>query len=238
MTHLAVKTGNPEIVRAVLHSGAPVDDKNNKGWTPLHVALYEKQGDAAVIEMLLIQHGANIKEYHPLGQMPILLVAIQQRKAGLTEALIFSKEVSLGMTDQFGQGALHYAVMEKDEDCVLRLLNAGAEVNARSNNGITPLRIAADARDQTIANLLVWAGANVQQELEDIEHLQCTEAAQAIAQLDHIEAAQALDAISNTAGGTTPSESQTRKRTVCDRDWPDEWTDISRFLTKRPRNLK
>jgi uncharacterized protein len=54
--HSAVTGRGVAIVRALLEHGAPVNARQQKGWTPLHAAA--QNGDVAMIELLL-QHGAD-----------------------------------------------------------------------------------------------------------------------------------------------------------------------------------
>jgi uncharacterized protein len=54
--HSAVTGRNLAIVRALLEHGAPVNARQQQGWTPLHAAA--QSGDVAMIELLL-QYGAD-----------------------------------------------------------------------------------------------------------------------------------------------------------------------------------
>ena len=62
---------------------------------------------------------------------------------------------------QNGWMELHWAVAANDGEAVLRLIENGANVNAKDKNGTTPLHVAASANAQEIAKLLIDRGAGV-----------------------------------------------------------------------------
>ena len=57
--------------------------------------------------------------------------------------------------------ALYDAVRDGDAERVRELLAAGADVDALSDNGLTPLHIAVLAGDYNLVRLLIEAGADV-----------------------------------------------------------------------------
>ncbi len=64
-----------------------------------------------------------------------------------------------------GETALHYAVEKDNIEIVEKLLDAGAEVNAKSFNGNTPLHWVKDQRE--MAEVLLRKGADVYIENDD-----------------------------------------------------------------------
>jgi ankyrin repeat protein len=65
--HSAVAGRNLAIVRALLEHGAPVNARQEKGWTALHAAA--RQGDRAMVELLL-KYGANPNAKNDEGHTP------------------------------------------------------------------------------------------------------------------------------------------------------------------------
>jgi uncharacterized protein len=65
--HSAAAARNLPIVRALLEHGAPVNARQQKGWTALHAAA--QQGDQAMVELLL-KYGANPNAKNDDGHTP------------------------------------------------------------------------------------------------------------------------------------------------------------------------
>ncbi len=75
------------------------------------------------------------------GNMPQVMMAIAQCK-------------NIDELDNFGYSALHWAVINRQVDIVKLLLEAGADVNVRSADGLTPYRNAIDLDFAEIEQLL------------------------------------------------------------------------------------
>lgn len=88
----------------------------------------------------------------------LFLSAAMSRWAGGTETLIKSR-LNIDAADREGVTALIRAVATAP-DCVPFLIAHGANVNARSKNGWTPLHHAAESRDVLTIRRLLKAGAN------------------------------------------------------------------------------
>jgi ankyrin repeat protein len=63
--------------------------------------------------------------------------------------------------DRAGRTPLHYAAADAVVSEVTRLLAAGADPNARDDNGWSPLHVAAQADSVEIARALIGAGASI-----------------------------------------------------------------------------
>jgi ankyrin repeat protein len=63
--------------------------------------------------------------------------------------------------DRLGRTELHYAAGDNLPEEALRLISAGADVDARDDNDWTPLHFAAQSCAAEIAKLLLGHGANV-----------------------------------------------------------------------------
>lgn len=70
--HAAVSTRRSEIAKTLLAAGAPVDARQQEGWTPLHGAVRNK--DVAMVRLLLA-HGADPKQQNEAGKSAIGLAA-------------------------------------------------------------------------------------------------------------------------------------------------------------------
>ncbi|MFH1197299.1 MAG: ankyrin repeat domain-containing protein, partial [bacterium] len=63
--------------------------------------------------------------------------------------------------DELGNTPLHIAVANQKDNIAKYLIDAGSDVNAKSNSGETPLHIAAKMRNSDLAALLILKGAFV-----------------------------------------------------------------------------
>jgi len=63
--------------------------------------------------------------------------------------------------DKYGRSDLHYAIVENDEDKVMKLIQNGFDINLPDDNGWTPLHFAAQNYSEKIIKLLIESGANI-----------------------------------------------------------------------------
>lgn len=85
--------------------------------------------------------------------------AIWHRQTKRALRVIEKRSVNLNSVNRFGATALHLAVANEDLKVVQALLNAGADVNIRDNDGDTPAKHAAEKGNPEIVDLLKRAGA-------------------------------------------------------------------------------
>ncbi|TWT68189.1 ankyrin repeat domain-containing protein [Crateriforma conspicua] len=81
-------------------------------------------------------------------------------EAGRTDALDSLNEVSVKQRQPDGMTALHWAVRHGKSDWVTAIIDEGAEVDAVTDYSISPLAIACENGDATIAQILLSAGAS------------------------------------------------------------------------------
>jgi ankyrin repeat protein len=162
----------------LIRGGANVNAANDLGATPLWTA--SLNGSTAMVRRLL-EAGANPNIALLLGETP-LMVAARSGNANVVEQLL-ARGANVNARAARGQTALMWAVAQKHPAVVKALIARGADINARSdswsqieavsphghpdyNRSIpygnnTPLMFAARAGDLASAQLLVEAGANV-----------------------------------------------------------------------------
>ena len=181
--HWAAHWDDVEVAGWLIDAGADVNAANDLGVTPLLVAC--TNASARMAERLLAA-GANSNVSSVGGESP-LLVASRAGNAALVKALI-AKGAQVNATEPLrGQTALMWAVANRRNEAVRVLIQAGADVHARSNvtpredqtgsryvayddvrfvvkveeGGFTPLLFAARSGDAASADLLLAAGARV-----------------------------------------------------------------------------
>lgn len=144
-----------ELAVLLLQHGADVNSQNADGKTPLHSAAEYGQPK---LTALLVQNGARVgvktKRGLRPGATPLHLAAGSLYTASLTPS---------ELDDQ----ALHAAARRRRRDAVRMLLAAGADVNAQTENGFTPLHIAAMEDDDRLCDLLLTHGAKLDAKTQD-----------------------------------------------------------------------
>jgi len=154
---LAVKEGNLETLELLLQHGANINTRDQDGRTPLALATME--GKTEVVR-LLIRNGADVNTVNVRGNTPL----IHSRSTEISQLLLeagatatiehLSNHASVG-------NALHYAVRKKIFEVVELLLQHGANINARDQDGRTPLALAAILGKTEVVRLLIRNGADV-----------------------------------------------------------------------------
>src|SRR5712692_9069739 len=176
--HWASYRDDVESAGLLLRAGAKVNAANDLGVTPLWTA--SLNGSEAMVRRLL-EAGANPNAALLLGETPVM-VASRSGKSAVVEQLI-AKGANVNARAARGQTALMWAVAQKHADVVKVLIAHGANIHARSDvwsevmavsphghldynraiphGGDTALMFAARVGDFASAQLLVAAGANV-----------------------------------------------------------------------------
>ena len=173
----AAKLGDARLVKTLLDAGARPEGANADGQTALMLAI--KTGELPVVEML-IQAGASVNAVETFhNQTPLMWAAAAPKNAGAMVKMLLAKGASVKaralaydwpsqITSEpraqyrpvGGLTALLYAAREGCYDCVEALLAAGADANLPTPEGVTPLMMALDNDQTSVAKLLLDRGAN------------------------------------------------------------------------------
>ena len=152
LMYAARNSQNPEVLRILIEAGAQVNRQNERGETPLLLAAGSSNfglGSAPKLELLL-EFGADVSAKNQVGMTALMMAARENGVAEIEALLGAGAEVSA--TDQFGRTSLMHAAMLGSEPLVVRrLVEAGADPNARTVYGETPLTLAARSRNATPA---------------------------------------------------------------------------------------
>ena len=176
--HWASYRDNLDMADALIRAGAKVDAANDLGATPLWTA--SMNGSAAMVRRLL-QAGAHPNLALLLGETPLMLASRSGNADVVTQLL--DKGANVNARGPRGQTALMWAVAEQHPEVVKVLLSHGADIRAQSDTlsqvmavpphgkleynrsipfgGETALMFAARVGDLASAQLLLSAGANV-----------------------------------------------------------------------------
>ena len=160
-----VREGDLAGVRAALDDGADVDCRDWNSWTPLMWAA-AGPGGRADIAALLIDRGADLEATNKIDRTALLYAA----RGGNVDAVRLL--IDRGARTDFAEAApnaaavgerwtaLHFAAERGHVGVLPLLMDAdGSLVHARTNEGQTPLHLAARVGDRAVARLLLDRGA-------------------------------------------------------------------------------
>ena len=149
----AVLDGDIEAVKQHIAAGTDVNAMYEDGgfvlgMTPLHIAAFENHKE--IVE-LLIANGADVNVKGENGETP------------LDVAFLYEETETADPLRKHGgkHGTIHGAARGGDIEAVKEFLAAGTDVNAKDEDGHTPLYPAAFQDDKEIAELLIAKGADV-----------------------------------------------------------------------------
>ena len=151
---IAVRNDNATEVSDLLRRGFDPNARDAKGQPGLTVAMQEQSMKAA--KVLLAQPALDVDALNQAGESALMMAALKGNVAGID--LLLARGAKVG---QPGWSALHYAATGPEPQAVTRLLERGADVNAASPNGSTPLMLAAQYGPEDSVKILLARGADV-----------------------------------------------------------------------------
>ena len=153
---IAVRNDNATEVSDLLRRGFDPNARDAKGQPGLTVAMQEQSMKAA--KVLLAQPALDVDLLNQAGESALMMAALKGNLVGLDLLLARGAKLS-----QPGWSAIHYAATGPEPQSVTRLLERGADVNAKSPNGSTPLMMAAQYGPEDSVKILLARGADVSQ---------------------------------------------------------------------------
>jgi uncharacterized protein len=153
----AARMGDTAAVKRLLQGGADVNAAQEDGMTALHWAA--QKGDPELVGMLL-SAGANVRATTRLGGYTPIHLASQAGHARVVAALL-AAGASSDVKTVTGASALMLAARSGSVDTAARLIENGADVNAKeSTHGQTALMVAAGLDRADLVKLLLARGAD------------------------------------------------------------------------------
>lgn len=156
LIHLAVSsdgTPSPEIIDMILaQKGTDINARNNDEKTPLLIALQFSQSDIA---LYLIEKGADCNATDKSGGNAFLYAALCSEKcATIFDVLTEKSTLDFKAAPFDGETPLHYAAYYGNIEYIEVLMNNGADLMARNDEGDTPLQVAIKESEEEAVELI------------------------------------------------------------------------------------
>ena len=151
---IAVQRDDAAAITGLLQRGFDPNSRDPNGQVGLTLAAQAQSWRAA--QALLVHPGANVNALNAAGESALMLAALKGDLDWCQRLLDRGAKVQ-----QPGWSPIHYAATGPNVRVVELFLARGADVNAESPNGSTPLMMAARYGSEESTNLLLSRGADV-----------------------------------------------------------------------------
>ena len=149
----AIQNDRPEVIQRLLARGFDPNSPNEKGVPALLVATQSKASKCALV---LAKHpSTKVEIVNPLNETPLMFAAIHNQLE-VAQALIERG----ADVNRKGWTPLHYAATRGHRDMMRLLLDNHAYIDSESDNGTTPLMMAAFYASPLAVKLLLEEGAD------------------------------------------------------------------------------
>jgi len=221
--HDAAIAGDVNAARSFLAKGADVNTRYLGGLTPLHQAA--SRGNVEMMKFLL-ENGANINIIS-VGMTP-LDIAIYNRH---TDAVLFliqrGADVNIVSTWKHKFTALIYCSIYGNGTMARALLDAGADINARDNKGLSAVDYAAQYKKLEVMAALSKAGAQVSYTGDSAKDI-----IMAALSADQEKVRSLLEA------GENPNAKSSDGKTLLEYSVENKWPSIVELLVKKGADIK
>lgn len=148
IVHYAIdSTYPPEVLESVIRSGADLNVRNNQGISALGKSVDRANIDAL---RLLLENGADIHVPDNAGMTPL----VKAIRAGTEMVRYFIEADAIAARDNYGNNALHIAVLNNGADVIPIMLEAGVDPSQKNVGGKTPLELARERNYTQAARML------------------------------------------------------------------------------------
>ena len=168
MIHWAVSSGQLEILKLLLHSGADVNRQNVQGVTALYFAVEKNSLDAVRLLVERDEILVDLKRDRKRWKVWTPLIKACHEGYYSIVALLLNKGADVNGETDDGNSPL-YAAANKNRENVIRLLLDQDDilVDGKTSNGWTPLQIICFRGNYNIAELVLKKGAYVNSQSDE-----------------------------------------------------------------------
>lgn len=156
--HCAVTSGRIDLLEKFVAMGVPIDHPNDQGQTALHACIIHRSGDSGRIAQKLVALGANVHATDCRGYTPLVGAVIKEQMDVIELLIQHGSSTDLPAFDD----AMVTAVTQCSTNCVRKLIELGANVNARNAKDGTLLESAVKFERLDMIELLVQHGADLE----------------------------------------------------------------------------
>ena len=188
---MAIRRGDPDVVRLLLRASAKPGHRANGDMTALHYAMIGPtkgcplEKTLEIVNLLLLEDMSLANARNCDGTTPLHIAALlysdreirnQIQQGDLKDIprlleVLLSAGADPNIKDKKGNTALHDAVLGSDDEVALLLIQSGAEVNASNNEGATPIYLAAAMGWSRVVSALLAHGASPDVGMEGVTPL-------------------------------------------------------------------
>lgn len=155
--HLAISRRNKTVARWLVAAQADIFARDNRGFTPAHLAANEGYREGVEFFMNLTKYDyGRTKEGYTLVYLILLWL-----DGSLIKRFVESRSTSVNSKDQKKCMPLHYAAQTGNVSAARALLEKGCQVNAKDMNGQTALHHAIRSGQLTLPPVLLENGADI-----------------------------------------------------------------------------
>ncbi|XP_046552226.1 serine/threonine-protein phosphatase 6 regulatory ankyrin repeat subunit C-like [Haliotis rubra] len=158
---------NLPLAETLVHHGADMNRKDDRGQTPLFVAFIQNSPDTAMFLLCTaLEQAVDISSHNYCGDTLLHAVVRCTEKAYELACFLIGLGCPKDVRNRLGNLPIHEAIAHENEDVVRAIVDEGGDITELDRSGTSPMHLAALVGNIEIAKILLSHGADVN-ELSD-----------------------------------------------------------------------